>query len=74
MCVGSTSHIWDGQMGSHGKKEEEEEEEEEEAGGSTFVLDTITSICTYNVGADRNSWHYDIVQHSGIYEPCELIP
>jgi hypothetical protein len=37
--------------GQSWKKEEEEEEEEEEAGGSTFVLDTITSICTYNVGA-----------------------
>jgi hypothetical protein len=34
---------------------EKEEEEEEEAGGSTFVLDTITSICTYNVGAAKTA-------------------
>ncbi len=44
-----------GQMGSHGKKEEEEEEEEEEAGSTTFVLEAITSMCTYNVGAETTA-------------------
>jgi hypothetical protein len=39
-------------MGSHGKKEEEEEEE---AGSTTFVLEAITSMCTYNVGAETTA-------------------
>ncbi len=39
-------------MGSHGK---EEEEEEEEAGSTTFVLEAITSMCTYNVGAETSA-------------------
>jgi len=42
-----------GKMGSHGKKEEEEEEEE--AGSFTFVLEAITSMCTYNVGAETTA-------------------
>jgi hypothetical protein len=40
---------------ANGQSWKKEEEEEEEAGGSTFVLDTITSMCTYNVGASKNS-------------------
>jgi hypothetical protein len=28
-------------------------EKEEEAGSTNFVLDTITSICTYNVGEQQ---------------------